>query len=383
MAIKRIPSEIDVVTAAYTRIRNIFSSGKKIYFSFSGGKDSLCLAQLLVNLQQRGEISLNQLEVVFIDEEAIFPCIEETVKEWRKRFMMLGAKFTWFCIEVKHFNCFNSLENDESFICWDSLKEDVWVRRPPSFAVRSHPFLKPRIDKYQDFSPRYMMDGINMIGVRAYESLQRLKYLSLSMGTGTTITKDRKFFPIYDWHDSDVWLFLKENHVKIPDIYLFMYQTGVQKNKMRVSQFFSIDTAGSLVQMNEYYPGLMERINKREPNAYIASLYWDTEMFGRKTRKRKQLEQQKDDSDVDYKAKFLNLVHQIKTTDCSENKKKTARSYFMAYVKLSSMHVDDLCKCLYEGLVKGDPKGRTLRAIYQKIGTDYINRSKQERGIKW
>ena len=116
MAIKRIPSDIDVVTAAYTRIRNIFSSGKKIYFSFSGGKDSLCLAQLLVNLQQKGEISLNQLEVVFIDEEAIFPCIEETVKEWRKRFMMLGAKFTWFCIEVKHFNCFNSLENDESFI---------------------------------------------------------------------------------------------------------------------------------------------------------------------------------------------------------------------------------------------------------------------------
>ena len=59
---------------------------------------------------------------------------------------------------------------------------------------------------------------------------------------------------------------------------------------MRVSQFFSIDTAKSLVKMNEYYPDLMERIVRREPNAYLASLYWDSEMFGRSTAARKQNE---------------------------------------------------------------------------------------------
>lgn len=132
--------------------------------------------------------------------------------------------------------------------------------------------------------------------------------------------------------------------------------------------------------MNEYYPGLMERIIEREPNAYLASLYWDTEMFGRKTKKRKQLEQP-DDSNVDYKAKFLSLYSQIRTSDCSAHKKDTAEHYFRAYIKLSSMHVDSLCKCLYEGLLKGDPKGRTLRAIYQKIGTDFINQAKKEGGI--
>lgn len=78
------------------------------------------------------EVSAEQLIVQFIDEEAIFPCIENTVKEWRRKFLMVGAKFEWYCMEVRHFNCFNQLENDESFICWDSEKADCWVRRPPS-----------------------------------------------------------------------------------------------------------------------------------------------------------------------------------------------------------------------------------------------------------
>ena len=76
-------------------------------------------------------------------------------------------------------------------------------------------------------------------------------------------------------------------NVDIPEIYLFLWQSGTRKGQLRVSQFFSIDTAKSLVKMNEYYPDLMERIVRREPNAYLAALYWDSEMFGRSTAARK------------------------------------------------------------------------------------------------
>ena len=79
--------------------------------------------------------------------------------------MMMGAKFEWFCVEVKHFNCFNELSNDETFICWDSAKQDVWVRQPPSFAIRNHKLLRPRIDAYQDFLPRTTVSGITMVGI--------------------------------------------------------------------------------------------------------------------------------------------------------------------------------------------------------------------------
>lgn len=80
MAVKRVQSDIDVVTAAKKRIKNVFSNGLTVYMSFSGGKDSLCLAHLVLSMITAGEISAKQLVVIFIDEEAIFPCIEEVVK---------------------------------------------------------------------------------------------------------------------------------------------------------------------------------------------------------------------------------------------------------------------------------------------------------------
>ena len=84
MAIKRCASSIDVVKAAEIRIINVFNNGLPVFMSFSGGKDSLCIAQLIYNLVQRGKINPSQLTVQFIDEEAIFPCIESKVMEWRK-----------------------------------------------------------------------------------------------------------------------------------------------------------------------------------------------------------------------------------------------------------------------------------------------------------
>ena len=118
-----------MVEAAENRLRNVFRNGLPVFMSFSGGKDSLCLANVTLELIQRGEIDPHQLTVQFIDEEAIFPCIEKVTMEWRRKFMMVGAKFVWYCMQYRHFNCFNALENDESFICWDETKADRWVRQ--------------------------------------------------------------------------------------------------------------------------------------------------------------------------------------------------------------------------------------------------------------
>ena len=208
MAVKRCEANIDVVKAAEIRIKNVFGNGLPVFFSFSGGKDSLCVAQLMVNLANRGEIDMKQLTVQFIDEEAIFPCMEDMTKKWRRIFMMMGAKFEWYCVEVKHFNCFNELSNDETFICWDSAKQDVWVRQPPSFAIRNHKLLRPRIDAYQDFLPRTTVSGITMVGIRTAESVQRLQNIASMTKAGNKMTAKKQVFPIYDWTDNDVWLFL-------------------------------------------------------------------------------------------------------------------------------------------------------------------------------
>lgn len=376
MAIIRNQADIDVVKAAEIRIKNVFNNGVTVYMSFSGGKDSLCLAQLVTNLAQRGEINLNQLVVQFIDEEAIFPCIEKTVKDWRKKFILLGATFEWFCIEVKHFNCFNELTNDETFICWDRYKKDVWVRQPPSFAIRNHPLLRPRKDAYQDFLPRLCVDGITITGVRAAESIQRLKNIAKMNSSGKRITHKRQILPIYDWTDKDVWLYLKEQNVDIPDIYLYLWQSGVGKGQLRVSQFFSIDTARSLVKMNEYYPDLMDRVIRREPNAYLASLYWDSEMFGRRSRNRKQLE---GETEKDYKALLISMFNDFDRVFDTEHKRYVATRYRNFFLQISSFAEPRDFKLIYEGLVSGDPKLRTFRALFQRIYGRYIDKAKKDR----
>lgn len=377
MALRTMRGSMNVVQAAEIRVKNIFSNGVKVYMSFSGGKDSLALAQVVLNLIRRGEIDPKQLVVIFIDEEAVYPDIDKTVRDWRKKFLMVGAQFVWFCLEVKHFNCFNSLENDESFICWDSTKQDVWVRQPPAFAIREHPLLNKRVDTYQVFLSKLCADGINMIGNRTAESLQRRRNVAMMFTSGSSMTGDLKAFPIYDWSNQDVWRYIKEQGVELPIVYLYLWQTGTEKNQLRVSQFFSVDTAKRLVKMNEYYPDLMEKVIRREPNAYLASLYWDSEMFGKNTRARRKSEGTQTDEGKDYRALILLKLKEIERSDCSKHRKYVAKQYRSLLIRFDTMADQVDYKKIYDGLVSGDPKLRTLRALFVQINTRHVNEMKK------
>ena len=69
MPVKVVESNLNVLQAAKIRIRNVFANGCKIYLSFSSGKDSLCMANLVYEMILSGELDPKQLTVTFIDEE--------------------------------------------------------------------------------------------------------------------------------------------------------------------------------------------------------------------------------------------------------------------------------------------------------------------------
>ena len=365
MVIKREGNR-NVLEAAKRRITNAFSNGKKVYVSFSGGKDSLCLLDLVLKLATEGKINPAQMIVEFIDEEAIFDCIEKSVLTWRKKVLLAGGKFNWFCLEVKHFSCFNYLEEDETFICWDSTRKDVWVRKPPKFAVLQHPLLKNRINTYQDFLIKHNADGICITGVRMAESLQRSKYMTASFSSNTGLARSNMVWPMYDWKDSDVWRYLHEHNIEIPNIYLYLYQTGSRLTALRVSQFFSVDTAKSLVKMNEYYPDLMDRIIRREPNAYLAALYWDSEMFRHSSKARRALEDPRD-----YKAELYKLLSNPRKNFPTKGSLANAQRMIQILIKYGPIIEKRVFKLIYDCLVGGDPKRRTMRAIITNINMQY------------
>lgn len=343
----RIELDIDVVTAARKRIQNIFSNDCEIIFSTSGGKDSICVNDLLYKMASAGEIDKGKLRVIFIDEEAIYPCVEKAVMRMRKQWLTLGVPFEWYAMEFKHFNCLNQLSQDESFVCFDRFKSDVWVRKPPPFAIRSHPLLRPGADTYQDFCKRVFRHAILITGVRAAESVQRANNLQ-----NGTIATTGMAYPVYDWRDVDVWKYIWDNGLEIPDSYMYMYQVGIARNRMRISQFFSVDTVGSLVKMCEFYPELFDRICAREPNAYMAMLYYDTELFRRAKR----------DDKTDYKARSLDLIHNPSRLSYA-GAGRVVREIKNLYVQFGIYWGRNDWKNVYQILIAGDPKKRSLRAL--------------------
>ena len=165
--------------------------------------------------------------------------------------------------------------------------------------------------------------------------------------------------------------------MEVPEVYLQMYQVGVNRNQLRVSQFFSVDTVPVLVHLGEYDPNLMERVLRREPNAYLAVMYWDSEMFHRTTKKRRELE---GEDKKDYRAllKDMLLIHPGDFFN-TPHKKDVAKQYRKLFIRMDGMARPRDYRKMYEGLVAGDPKLRTLRAIYQDISCAYAAYAKNFR----
>lgn len=379
MAVKRLSGSLNVLEASEERIKNVFATGLDVHMAMSGGKDSIVMSDIVYNLIQRREIDPKQLTVIFVDEEAIFDDVEAIVKEWRQKFMLVGAKFIWYCIQIRHFNCLDSLEEDETFITWDRFKEDVWVRKMPEFAVTNHPLLRERVDTYQEFLERVGTGVIQLVGVRVAEGTQRLQNIIniFSNPKNEAFLRNGNYmYPIYDWKDDDVWLHIKRRNLRFPRTYMDLWAIGEGRRGMRLSQFFSIDTAMVLVRLDEHQPGLMERVMKREPNAYLASLYWDSEMFGSATktpveslRPTNESNGKELDEDFDYKTEVMLLLSDIPRNFQTSVLRKTAKTIRGIILKLNVRMLDSHWKRAYEILMIGDPKLRHIRGWSMNILT--------------
>lgn len=365
---------IDVLTAANMRIKNIFSNGTKVYLDSSGGKDSIVLMSLVYELIRKGEIDPKQLEVVFIDEEVIYNEVVRVCEIWRKKFMLVGAKYSWYAIEHRNNNCFNALENNENFIPWDRYEEGNWARKKPTFAISDSPYLVPRTENYQDFLKRMQADGISIIGVRVAESLNRYNYIATINQKGG-ISGGNVMYPIYDWKDTDIWKYIKDMDLDFPDVYLRMYEAGVPKRMLRVCNLFSIDTCQPLNKMFEVYPDLWEAVLRREPNANLVRLYWDSEMFHRETKTKKKIEKENNIvDDVDYRSKLIEVVNNPKKYFRNPHALELCRQYRSVILRYSKIITPKQYKDLYLALMGGDTKGRSLRAIKNDIYGDYLKR---------
>ena len=381
MAIKKVYGNISVVEAARRRILNVFSNGVKVYMSFSAGKDSLCMAHIVYDMILHGQIDAKQLVVIFIDEEALYDSMEQMTLRWRKRFLAVGAEFRWYCLPLKQVSILHHLQNDERWITWEPGKEDVWIRQPPPFAIRSSPYLKYAGEmNYQSFCTLVTKDGIQLIGVRACESVQRMQYIAKVCMEEGNITKKNAVYPIYDWKDSDIWLYIKEHNLDFPDAYIDLYRSGRPKNRLRLSNFFAAETVGGLLHVAETDPALWQKIERREPNAYMVVLYWDSELFKRQSRNRTALE---GESTKDYREELKRMLFaEFDQRFTNAGTQKVAREYKKFFIKYSDVMKDGEFKKMHDALIAGDPKLRSLRALYTSVFGTYADEARADTAKK-
>lgn len=369
--------DVDVVEAARQRLIQLFTNTCPMTLSFSGGKDSLCLLTLVLELQAEGRIDCSNLTVIYIDEEAMYEDVIDVVKQYRIICLTRNIKFIWYAIETKFYNCFNLLKNDESFMLFDRTKKDVWIREPPDFAVRDDPLLIPRLDMYQDFLHRKGRGGIDIIGIRESESVQRMLFMSKGKNENG-LFRGQAAYPIYDWTDNDVWLFIKTHHIPFPEVYMRMYQTGVKKGRLRVAMWFSMDAAATLLPLGSSYPDLMARTIRREPNAYLAALYWDSEMFKRHTRANRELIHK---DPVTVRNHVMQLLSNIPANFDTVHKREMPYRYRRLILKYSPFFNAKHWETVEEALISGDMKGRTFRALMinvTKYGSDKAGQERRE-----
>ncbi|MGY5550790.1 phosphoadenosine phosphosulfate reductase domain-containing protein [Riemerella anatipestifer] len=348
---------INVLKAAERRILETFNRNEYVSMSFSGGKDSICLADVTLKTMLKYNIDFSRLIVIFFDEEAIYPDIERITKDWRNKFISYGAKFYWFCLPIKHYNTCNQLANDESFICWEPQKQNVWVRPMPKFAIRNHK--KFRMGQtYQDFAKSLMKGIPQMVGLRVAESMQRLNSIA-------SMTKSEFVYPLYDWKDDDIWLYLQRERLDYPETYIYLYKVGVPKNKLRISQFFSIDTIKSLPKVLEFYPDLYQRVIRREPNADLAFLYYDTDMF------RSNKQGRKHNENKDYKKILYDALKKATATPNSYADFDTAKKLLSKMILPN--YPNAVYQKVYQILIAGDPKKREYRAVLSRINKENSN----------
>ena len=120
--------EQNVYDAAKERIRYLYQRFDHVVVSFSGGKDSTAL--LNVTIEVARELGRLPVRTVFFDEEAIHPPTIEYVERTRQR---PEVEMEWYCLEFKHRN---ACSNEEPFwYCWDSEKQDLWVRPIPENVI--------------------------------------------------------------------------------------------------------------------------------------------------------------------------------------------------------------------------------------------------------
>ena len=195
--------DISVYEAVWQRLEYIFKEFDNIYISFSGGKDSGLLLNLLLDYREKN-CPERKIGVFHQDFEAQYTVTTEYITRTFKRLENdKNIDLYWVCLPMA---TRTAVSNYEMFwYPWDDKKEDSWVRPMPKapYVINiENPFNHYKYRMHQEdlakqFARFYKeahddKKTVCLLGMRADESLQRYNGFINKKSTGVRLS--RKLF---------------------------------------------------------------------------------------------------------------------------------------------------------------------------------------------
>ena len=105
-------------------------------------------------------------------------------------------------------------------------------------------------------------------------------------------------------------------------------------------------------------------------------LYWDSELFKRQTRKRAALE---GDTGKDYRAELNRMLFsEFNQRFTNPGTQHVGNVYKRFFIKFSDIMREAELKKMHDALVAGDPKLRSLRALYTSVFGAYADETRAD-----
>ena len=250
--------EKNVYESILDRFAFIFAEFENIYISFSGGKDSGLLLNLLLDYRDKYYPN-RKIGIFHQDFEAQYCYTTEYVeKTFKKLSLNQNNELFWVCLPMA---TRTAISNYELFwYPWDDKKENNWVRPMPNYpyvinlknnTISTYKYKMHQEDLAKQFGRWYKLTHdtgptICLLGIRADESLQRYNsFINKKKGYKNKcwITKQFKNVwcasPIYDWQISDVWHAVFKFNYDYNKLYDMYYMAGATPSQMRVASPFN------------------------------------------------------------------------------------------------------------------------------------------------
>lgn len=287
----------NVYEALLERLQFIFCEFENIYISFSGGKDSGLLLNLVLDFRKKYYPD-RQIGVFHQDFEAQYTVTTQYIERTFER-IKGEAELYWVCLPMATRTALSSYEM--YWYPWDDTKKEQWVRQMPDkeyvINLDHNPITTYRYRMHQEdlakqFGRWYRKSHgdkktVCLMGIRADESLQRYSgFLNKKYGYKDECWISKQFrnvwcaSPLYDWKANDIWhanYLFSYDYNKLYDLY---YKAGLTVSQMRVASPFNDYSKDALNLYRVIDTEIWCRLVGRVQGANFAAIYGRTKAMG-------------------------------------------------------------------------------------------------------